>query len=74
MTTVRIAAAQTSEFREDVDAALDYLAETAVRAVAEGVLGTYGRAEPGRRSRSAVASGSTGAAGLRPSDLPTTRQ
>lgn len=36
MTTVRIAAAQTPEFREDVDAALSHAADVAARAEAEG--------------------------------------
>ena len=36
MKTVRIAAAQTLEFREDIDAALSCVAEVAARAQAEG--------------------------------------
>src|SRR5436305_13046124 len=38
MTTVRIAAAQTAEFREDIDAALHCAVEVAERAEAEGAL------------------------------------
>ena len=37
MKTVRIAAAQTAEFREDAEAALDHVAEVAARAKTEGV-------------------------------------
>jgi predicted amidohydrolase len=37
MQTVRIAAAQTAEFREDAEAALDHVAEVAGRAKTEGV-------------------------------------
>src|SRR5690242_5960318 len=36
MQTVRIAAAQTVEFREDIDAALNCVADVATRAAAEG--------------------------------------
>jgi predicted amidohydrolase len=38
MKTVRIAAAQTPEFLEDIDAALDCLAIVAARAKAEGAV------------------------------------
>jgi predicted amidohydrolase len=36
MKTVRIAAAQTADFREDADSALDHVVEVAARAKAEG--------------------------------------